>query len=590
MTFNSANINYLSLFGLVSLLIVALYSLNFTMLNMGSPFSYILLSSSLLLFIVSFSIPSYYAGNKIYNINRDNLSFYFLIYWFIATISTLTSYSSRTLLANEELVLHMSYLIIYILSSNLLLKHPAVSKQILITLSFLSIPLTIQYWYIKINGVLQYEGSGLLISSNLLAIYLVISIFILFQFCLKKKLLVLVLFGIYGLTIIDTGSRSALLSLVIAGIVTFSFKYSKNFKIKHFMICVTMVILLASLLYMVRPESVKRRLLLWELGFSVVDLRHIILGNGIGYLSEQLGEIQSGFYSNRSLSDQLLAGEVKTVLNEYLRMLIEIGAIGLISFVIGLYLSIKILKDSKMFYLVGALVAMIFFSLSSYPLASAPVCILVIVIITFSLSLLPNGNTQISNLQFTEKTKKHKILSIILILPLGLLLYETTSYGLSIIKWNNLNKTLSVYYNEARFHNMYANLYKTLLHEPMFLIDYGEKLQSLRYYKEADQLLKRASEIQPSPSSLILLGYNYQQLKKYDLAESAYKKASSILPKSFFPRYMLFELYRSLGNKDLAKSTATEIVLHPIKIPSRDVMEIKKEVIKYLNNNFYEES
>lgn len=60
------------------------------------------------------------------------------------------------------------------------------------------------------------------------------------------------------------------------------------------------------------------------------------------------------------------------------------------------------------------------------------------------------------------------------------------------------------------------------------------------------------------------------------------EKEVHILPKSFLPKYLLFDLYRQHDGHPQACRWAEEITRHPVKVPSAQVQGIREEAENYL--------
>lgn len=163
------------------------------------------------------------------------------------------------------------------------------------------------------------------------------------------------------------------------------------------------------------------------------------------------------------------------------------------------------------------------------------------------------------------------------------MIIKISTYDNALIQWYSLRGKKDYLYNEPYFTKRYESLYPRLNDNPLFLTDYGIKLQELSRHEKAVKIMDRAKTIEPTPERYMLLGYGYEQLHKYDTAEYLYKKAIQTQPKLFRPRYLLFNLYRQLNKADLAKKEASDILLFPIKVHSKEVMEIRDEVTRYLD-------
>lgn len=131
----------------------------------------------------------------------------------------------------------------------------------------------------------------------------------------------------------------------------------------------------------------------------------------------------------------------------------------------------------------------------------------------------------------------------------------------------------------------YESLQNTLWNYGYFMNDYALRLQQMEKYESVRKVLDQALILQSSLSNYLNSGYNYELLKQYDRAEQDYKMAIYVQPKLFYPKYLLFDLYREAGWSDKAINWGKEILSYPVKIPHPDVDEIKNEIENYLIQN-----
>jgi len=80
----------------------------------------------------------------------------------------------------------------------------------------------------------------------------------------------------------------------------------------------------------------------------------------------------------------LLAGDVKTILNEYLRLFIEHGVVGVMLVALITYGVLRTFIIRSQYFLVGAIVSLMVFSISSYPFYTPAICLQAVVLVAYA--------------------------------------------------------------------------------------------------------------------------------------------------------------------------------------------------------------
>src|SRR5690606_14029688 len=114
--------------------------------------------------------------------------------------------------------------------------------------------------------------------------------------------------------------------------------------------------------------------------------------------------------------------------------------------------------------------------------------------------------------------------------------------------------------------------------------NYGAELSESERYDESIAILKQASKYFNHIDLYIFLGRNYEKLADYENAKKCYQYASLMIPNRFVPKYLLAKLYMLKGDCLQAGIVANEIIAMPVKVDSRTVSLIKKEMQIFLQN------
>ncbi|WP_407482301.1 O-antigen ligase family protein [Elizabethkingia meningoseptica] len=378
--------------------------------------------------------------------------------------------------------------------------------------------------------------------------------------------------GLIILTIITTGSRTAILALLLGGLVMLFQKLkSLTYAFRVGLVVVVSIVMLW--LYYLRPDSVKGRVVLWNAFLSDTDAEAFFKGKGINYTGYKAQLFLEKYLGDASLQEQLLAGNTFSPMNEYIRILVENGVLGLGLFILALVVLCYHFFIRKQTALLAACIVFMICGFSSYPLYAPGIWFLVLFIGSYY-----KGKEWSIHL----KRKTWVAAGVIVCSVFFFVVIRITIYNNALLQWYSLQNKEDYLYNEPYFVKRYDSLYTNLNRNPLFLTDYGIKLQELSRYEKSVEILNRSVDTEPTAERYMLLGYGYEQLHQYDAAESFYKKAIQTQPKLFRSRYFLFNLYRQLGKTDMAKQEATEILLFPVKISSAEVNVIKEEVMRYL--------
>ncbi len=346
-------------------------------------------------------------------------------------------------------------------------------------------------------------------------------------------------------------------------------------------------------MYFLKKDSADGRAFMWKIGIQTV-LKHPF-GVGLGNFSGAYGDVQAGYFAlgKGSGTEEFVAGNPEYAFNEYLQIAIESGVVSLILFLSIIGLAISNLIKAEKYGLLGSLVAILVFSLFSYPFSILPFLIIFV-------SLVAIGNfhnkwhtDNINNSEYHDSLKKivrinpcH--LCAIVIAGIGLFLscfclYTQYPVYKAYEKWNNEK----IYYNAGLYHDVaedYKQLYPLLNDQIQFLFEYAQSLSKSEQYEESNQVLQRATRISCDPMLYNIMGKNYQSLKEYDKAEQCLIKASQIVPNRIYPYYLLMLLYEESGQMEKMKQTALIVMEKEPKVDSQAVKEMREKAKKTLNN------
>jgi tetratricopeptide (TPR) repeat protein len=399
----------------------------------------------------------------------------------------------------------------------------------------------------------------------------------------------------------STRSRAAYLGLAAVLLLWFFFRYHPLLYLKRvlntplkrkFAYWVAPLLLVAVLttLYLFKKDSASGRLLIWKVAAHTIAERPLT-GHGFNTAQATLAPAQANYFVTGSGTEreQMLAGSVRWVFNEFLQIASETGLIGLALFllVVGFALLYKLPASLSLQnrLAIGAarasVVGILVFGCFSYPFYSLPVTLLFF----FSLAIL-------AALQPNLLNRAAKVYNPILkpVLFAGII-------ALSVFYIRQIPKLKQAYwlwdeagqlyqmgaYTEAN--ESFAEAYPVLSHNGLFLQQYGKSLAMEEEYTQAIEILCQATSYYNDEFTGITLGNCYQAIGDYANAETQYLLAANTVPHKFYPLYLLAKLYNESGQTEKATAMAKELLRKEIKVPSKAIEEIKAEMQQLIDNN-----
>lgn len=383
--------------------------------------------------------------------------------------------------------------------------------------------------------------------------------------------------GLITLAVFLSQSRAGIITIIVVSVIwavkSFNLKWIINWR-KHtkiIAIALMLIVILAGL-YLIKKDSANGRLLIWQCtAHMIVD--NPLFGHGIGGFQREYMLYQAEYFRNiPNSSFSMLADIVKHPFNEYLLFLVEHGIVG------GLFLSFFVIyifrgycknMNHEKFYALLCLIAIAVFACFSYPLGYPFIRIMAV----FCLALIMQDETK--RWQTSKKV-------FLFIKPIAL----TVSFVLLIIN-------CKMFYDEYRWNTIaqrslagetknvlpdYAQLYKTMNHNGLFLYNYAAELNYLGNWKKSNKIMMECSIKYNDIDVQYILADNFEQLKMYDCAEKHLKIAHNMIPNRFIPLYKLALLYNKTSKSDKAIQLAHQIARKKVKINSPEIIYIKQEM------------
>ena len=395
----------------------------------------------------------------------------------------------------------------------------------------------------------------------------------------KTSTLLIFVSFIVSFMLYESDSRASRLSLAI-GILTFF----SPLIIKHLpksiiirtgslLILICLCTYLISGLHSYKKDSADGRILIWKISLEMVKDKPI-LGYGFDGFRKNYMNYQAAYLQEKQLPETInnLADDNHHAFNEFLRIIIEQGIIGVIILFIFLttigytIYKYKLYIDTVSRTIISCLTALLFFSFFSYPLSTFHINALIVILLAGL--ACSSQDTPIWKLQ---------IRSISLIIPYSIIFFISSVYLFSYSKANSdwLNTLKGVYTND----NILEEARKKLSGNPYFLSTYGKYLNKKKRYSKAASILSQSIKEYPSYYTVMELGISYKAQKKYTEAMHCFVKAMHMIPHKIKPLYFMMELYYDQKDYKSAIQLSNRILCKQPKIRSSELNIILKRTI-----------
>ena len=320
-------------------------------------------------------------------------------------------------------------------------------------------------------------------------------------------------------------------------------------------------------IFFLKPDSAMGRLFMWKITCKAIVEHPWGCREGFVYA---YGEAQEKYFGSGDYAvwEERVAGSPEYAFNEYLELALTAGVmLGVMFFSTigaGLWLGTKWGR----YEICGALISLLVFSFSSYPMTYP--CF----IIAFILLLIAC---------FLDYSHKLMLLFTFVIGSVGVWLVRNNAYD-ACREWSQCKMLYSIQaYGKAK--EEYGRLYPLLNGRPRFLFEYGRCLHNLKEYNASNRILQEAERISCDPMILNVIGKNYKALKRYEEAEHWFLRSTHRLPGRIYPYYLLAKLYAEpdFRKPDKLEQMVEIVLTKEPKIQSSAIREMRDEVKKLIS-------
>lgn len=331
------------------------------------------------------------------------------------------------------------------------------------------------------------------------------------------------------------------------------------------------VFLTLLLLFWVKKDSAVGRIVIWGQSL-LLCIKGGLFGTGLGsFKGEYAGQLQELFSNAAAIS--LYARYVDVVdyaFCDILQIIVEQGWIGgFFCFSIVLLTLKNLYKQNQMLFF--ALMALVVFSLFSYPFQLLPFQIVAICCFAY-------GAEDSKSWTMPFYAKK---ISLAALLVIACCCWRVSRQHVSA----NQEYSFMAGVVHQTFIKDYNRLLPLCADNPEFLFDYAKLLQANGAWMDSNAILRRGTKVSNDPMFWVVMGNNYRELGLYTEASASYDTAYLQMPNRLYPLYQKMLLYERIGDKTAMRKMARSVVKFEPKIHSPAVLEMKSKARKFLKCN-----
>lgn len=329
------------------------------------------------------------------------------------------------------------------------------------------------------------------------------------------------------------------------------------------------VLLLAGyLLFVLKPDSARGRLFMWKITCRAIAEKPLT-GYGIHNFAAAYGNAQETYFAAGDYEpwEERVAGSPEYAFNEYLQAAVELGiplaVCLLVVVVLCLYRGVR----KGRYGICGAILSLMIFSFSSYPLQ------LPVFIVTF-------GGLLVACLSGADRWQWLGVAVSVGIIG-GFRLKNDLQVEQACREWMNAR----VLYSAGAYQSAekeYGRLYPLLRDRASFLFEYGHGLHKQQQFSKSNRILKEALQRSCDPMILNVIGKNYQQMGDCLSAEDWFIRSTHRLPGRIYPYYLLAKLYAepSFRQPDKFEKMKWMVLTKEPKVHSTAIRQMREEIKK----------
>lgn len=326
-------------------------------------------------------------------------------------------------------------------------------------------------------------------------------------------------------------------------------------------------------IYNFKTESAMGRVYIWKASLPIIK-EHFLFGTGQGGFQVYYMKRQAAYLQKNTMSRfARIAGETDNPFNEFIKITVEYGIMGLILFMTLLYYAFhkKTHKSLCVIPLKGVLIGILVFAFFSYPFMYVQFQFLFVLCLT---GISHNHTENVMKPRVLRDTTWIMALFLLTVFPILRYYYCSLEWEYYVNQRN--------YSDEERMKEM-AALYPTLKTNAVFLTFYAYLYSESKDYVKSVSKWKESLNYKVSYRQYISLGQDLERMGEYDEAEAYWETASRMIPSRFTPIYLQIELAMKIKRYEKADSLITIFMRKDRKVDSPHLERMNEKVVKWRN-------
>ena len=330
--------------------------------------------------------------------------------------------------------------------------------------------------------------------------------------------------------------------------------------------CAGVVALGLALALCVKTGSSRGR---WFIAMCTVELigRRPLLGHGPGGFEAHYMNVQADWLSrHEGCPEAMLAGDVRHPLNEWLLVATDYGAVGVLAVMSLAAFAVAYARRHSSAESRDALRIMAcagVFSLFSYPL-----------LYPFTWLMLAASIAAVFRGALSRNWRALSV-GILVVSPVCFCL-AVSRVSLAMELRRVQDKAMLGFSERMMAH--YARLYPKLRGDSRFLYNYAAEQYEAGRYASALQTVRECGRLLASYDLCLLKGDIHRALGDRRAAMRCYRRAHWMVPSRFVPLYEMYNVAEERGDTAASRAIAREILAKPVKVPSRETLEMIEDV------------
>ena len=369
-------------------------------------------------------------------------------------------------------------------------------------------------------------------------------------------------------SVILAGSRTGFLAICAAVVVVLAFSdaVASLFK-KHrwlWLLLIIMIVSSAVFLYFIKKDSADGRVFIWNRCLELIKERPLFGYGRYGFQGHYMPVQAEYFRAHPDSPYVMIADNVTTAFNEYLKLAVNYGLVGLAVAIAILVLIVRrLFKCDKQTKVLGlSFVASIFIMCQfSYPYMYGAVWFLSLIAI---IPAFVDAGNKVAIPQYARIIVS-SLLFVVLAFSLRTMYYE--------MKWTEIAKR-SIQGRAGRMMPYYEDVERVIGKNPLFLYNYAAELNAVNNFQESLNVLSLCSKSWNEYNVQTLYIDNYFKMGQLENALKACDEAYYMVPSKFTPLYRKMLIYVASNDTINAIHMANEILDKPVKIQSDELDKI----------------